>query len=426
MKIKVAAFGTKDTVGRLMGLASNYEDIEILPFIYRKAEETVDLLNTVFASDVYLFCDPISYQYAKDKISKKRLATVMVDFDPYALSTNFYSIQQIDTQRLAIDVTNESTLEETINALDIKDKPTYVYVHDPYEYPNIQKIVSYYQDLWENEKIDYVLSSLEEVTDQLKEKNIACDTLKIPDFNLVNAIEDSLSLANLKDSENKQIVTGYVSVKGLNRTDETIAPYAEDVLDKLKGILQSFTNKTDANFVRTTDDTIMVFGTDKILKHLKEHYREFPLLQELKSTMKLPVYLGFGLGLNAKESAANASIALEACKKSEHSICYIVNERQEMIGPIGIKKEIDTSSLYRALIHDARLNNELSYNFIDFIKERNNEPFSTNDVALFYQVTKRSAERTVNKLLTGKVIKISGKERPYTKGRPRKLFTLNQ
>ncbi len=91
-----------------------------------------------------------------------------------------------------------------------------------------------------------------------------------------------------------------------------------------------------------------------------------------------------------------------------------------------MKKEIDASSLYQALIHDARLNNELSYNFIDFITDRNNEPFSTHDVALFYKVTKRSAERTVNKLLSGNVIKIAGEERPYKKGRPRKLFTLNQ
>ena len=72
-----------------------------------------------------------------------------------------------------------------------------------------------------------------------------------------------------------------------------------------------------------------------------------------------------------------------------------------------------------------KLNNELSYNFIDFITDRNNEPFSSNDIAAYYKVTKRSAERTVNKLLSGNVIKVSGEERPYLKGRPRKLFSLN-
>src|SRR5699024_9533809 len=187
-----------------------------------------------------------------------------------------------------------------------------------------------------------------------------------------------------------------------------------------------FAKRTDATVIQNADQTFTIIGTDKLLHHLRAHYRDFPLLQEMKTRLKLPIHMVFGLRLNAKESADNASLALDSCKHSEHSICYIINERQEIIGPIGIKKEIDTSSLYRALIHDARLNNELSYHFIDFITERNNEPFSTNDIAQFYQVTKRSAARTVNKLLTGEVIKVSGEERPYTKGRRRKLFTVNQ
>jgi len=140
----------------------------------------------------------------------------------------------------------------------------------------------------------------------------------------------------------------------------------------------------------------------------------------------VPVDIGYGLGLTAKQSEVNAKIAVETCSKTEDSKCYIVNERQETIGPIGVKKEFDASRLYHALIHNARLNNELSYNFIDFIRTRNNEPFSSNDIANYYNVTKRSAERTVNKLLNGEVIKVSGEERPYQKGRPRKLFTLNQ
>src|SRR5699024_7619580 len=165
----------------------------------------------------------------------------------------------------------------------------------------------------------------------------------------------------------------------------------------LTKIIKRFAKRTDATVIHNADQAFTVIGTDKLLHHLRNHYRDFPLLREMKTSLKLPIHMGFGLGLNAKESAGNASLALESCKHSEHSICYIINERQEMIGPIGIKKEIDTSSLYRALIHDARLNNELSYNFIDFITERNNEPFSTNDVAQFYQVTKRSAERTDRK-----------------------------
>ncbi|MDY0409577.1 hypothetical protein [Paracerasibacillus soli] len=46
-------------------------------------------------------------------------------------------------------------------------------------------------------------------------------------------------------------------------------------------------------------------------------------------------------------------------------------------------------------------------------------------MAQYYQVTKRSAERTINKLLSGQVIKVVGEEKPYVKGRPRKLFQID-
>jgi len=128
--------------------------------------------------------------------------------------------------------------------------------------------------------------------------------------------------------------------------------------------------------------------------------------------------------LTAKQADVNARLALERCRENENSNCYIVNERQDVIGPLGVKKHFDPAELYQSLIHKARLNNELSYNFIDFITHRNNEPFSSQDIAVFYRVTKRSAERTINKLLVGKVIKIVGEEKPYIKGRPRKLFQL--
>src|SRR5699024_12801164 len=97
-----------------------------------------------------------------------------------------------------------------------------------------------------------------------------------------------------------------------------------------------------------------------------------------------------------------------------------------MIGPLGVKKEFNASMLYQSLIHEAKLNNELSYNFIGVIEIRNNEPFSSNDIAKHYGVTKRSAERTIKKFGAGNVIKEIGEDMHYVKGRPRKRFNRNQ
>lgn len=429
MQVKIAAFGRRDMIEQLKQLTEDIEEVEILPMIYSKVKETTALFDQVFKCDIYLFTEAIAYLYVKEKIEKKRLPAIQVDFDPYTIATSFYRLHMNSkepVQRIAIDVLEGNIIDGVIEELKLKGDSIHTFVHDPYEEPNVAKLLSYYVNLWDKGKIDHVLTAIDEIRQQLTEMNIPASTIETPAVNILNAVDHAIAMAELTQSQNNQIVTGYVKIKGLNEIIDPDDKYTNDLIIKVKRILTRFTARTDTTLIQTNDNKFIIFGTDKILNHLKDHYREFPLLQEIKSNIKLPIHLGFGLGLNAKDAAKNAEIALESCKRSEHSICYIVNERQEMIGPIGIRKEIDTSSLYQALIHDAKLNNELSYNFIDFITERNNEPFSTNDVAIFYQVTKRSAERTVNKLLTGKVIKVSGEERPYTKGRPRKLFTLNQ
>lgn len=429
MPVKIAVFGRQDTIERINKRTANHEEVEILPFVYTNVEETVELIERVFKCDIYLFTETLSYLYVKEKIEKKRLPTVHVDFDAYMIAASFYQLRsnrEKSLDRIAIDVVGGKYIHGVINELGIDKSSIYTFTHDTLGRPDFEQLLSFYEKLWDEKKIDYVLTSTEEIRLQLEERNIPASTISLPDFNITQAIEEAISLAKLKQSQNNQIVTGLISVHGIDHETSAEDLYVADILTKLKQILTKFTNKMDTAVIQTPDNQFMLVGTDKLLRHLKGHYREFPLLQEIKTMLKVPVHLGFGLGLNAKESVENATIALESCKRSEYTICYIVNERQEMIGPIGIKKEINTSSLYQALIHKAKLNNEISYNFIDFISNRNNEPFSSNDVALFYKVTKRSAERTVNKLLAGEVIKVSGEERPYVKGRPRKLFTLNQ
>src|SRR5699024_10362722 len=132
-------------------------------------------------------------------------------------------------------------------------------------------------------------------------------------------------------------------------------------------ILQKFGRQTNSSVIQNNMNQFMLFGTRDMLDHITKHYRNFPLLRQINELLNIEVDIGFGLGLAAKQAEMHAKIALKTCMESELGSCYIVNDRKDRIGPLGVKKHINTSRLYQALIHKARLNNELSYNFIDFI-----------------------------------------------------------
>ncbi|MFD2045314.1 hypothetical protein ACFSTA_16640 [Ornithinibacillus salinisoli] len=429
MKIKLAVFGRNELINRFRSCVAQHKDIEIIPFTYRKAIETVDLLEKAFMCDTYVFLESLPYLYAKQKIEKKRLPIVQVAFDEFMVLTSFYHLKNTYNQsldRLSIDVLDRSHVTEVLTELVLRDRDIYTYSYGQDNIVDIPKIVSFHQKLWDDGKIDHVLTSLDEVEQKLKEIGIPTISMIIPHINMEKAIVQAKSITTLNMSKSAQIVAGFAKIKDIeilkNKHGEL---YVQQLQEKLQQILWKFGEKTFASVFTNHENHYVIIGTRGVLDHITNHFRDFPLLQEIEESLKTAVDIGFGLGLTAKQAEDHAKLALEACSNNKNSSCYIVNDRGEKIGPLGVKKHFDTSQLYQALIHKARLNNELSYNFIDFIKIRNNEPFSSNDIAAFYSVTKRSAERTVNKLLSGEVIKIVGEEKPYVKGRPRKLFQIN-
>ncbi|GAB3048570.1 hypothetical protein [Virgibacillus ainsalahensis] len=430
MKAKIAVFGRKEVMDQIHTSISGQDEIEVIPFTYTKANEVVELIEKAFMCDIYLFTEALPYLYASEKIIKKRLPAVQVAFDEYMILTSFYRIKNyhnLQLNRISIDVLHDSHVEGVLHELDINDHEIYTYSYGKDIEVDIKKIVKHHQKLWDSDKIDYVLTSVDEVEQQLRNLDIPTIRMIIPKLNMERAIEQAKSIVTLNQSKSAQIVAGYVQIKNFASIKEVQGESAATtLLNKLHEILNRFGKKTYASVLPSNVDQFVLFGTRGILDHITDHYRDFPMIREIEQSLQLPVDIGFGLGLTAKQAEDHAKLALEKCEQTDDSSCYIVNDRKDTIGPLGVRKQFDTSKLYQSLIHKARLNNELSYNFIDFIQFRNNEPFSSNDVATFYSVTKRSAERTINKLLSGEVIKVVGEEKPYVKGRPRKLFTLNQ
>ncbi|WP_217586327.1 hypothetical protein [Lentibacillus saliphilus] len=426
MRVKVAVFGRQEVIDTLSEHVMDTKT-ELFPFIYTDAEEVYDLVEKAVMCDVYLFTSPLSYYYAKEKIDKKRLPAVHVAFDEYMILSALYHLKAgngTSLPRLSIDLDDRQHVDAVIKEHNLDKSGFHVYSYGNDRVIDIDKIVFFHSNLWESGHIDLVLTSSVAVEDKLKEANIPVTRVKVPSANLLRGISEAKTIAHINQNTSTQIVSGYIRLKDYNTIQSKAL--AETNMSKLEALLDELSDATNAAVVQTSEDAFLVIGSKKLLDYITSNYRRFPLLAEAKEAIDGHVEIGFGLGLYVNQAEHYARLALESCEKEGGSSCYIVNERGETIGPVGVEKKFDSGKLYQALIHKARLNNELSYNFLDFIANRNNEPFSSQDLADFYGVTKRSAERTLGKLIKGEVIKAVGEEKPYLRGRPRKLFQINQ
>lgn len=430
MKVKIAVFGPEEIIQLVRLYVKDNKHIEMVPFAYEHESDVKELVKRAVMCDAYLFTEHFPFLYVKDQVNKMNIPIIQVEIGEYMLLTSLYHLSKDHSSaphKVSIDIPNAEVVEKVIQELREDDYTIYTQTYNSSD--AIDEIIAHHEDLWNKGDIECVLTSIEEVKRRLEAKHIPVYSMVIPLRNITTAVERAVSIVTLKSSSSALVVSGVVDIRN---KDEVLTTHGEasfdEILTMIEQTLETFKDETATSLFMNNERQFIMFGTRGTLDYLTANYRDFPLLNRIEEKMPADVIvdIGFGLGLHALEAEQHAQLALHACRKTDRHTCYIVNERKETIGPVGVKKEFNTATLYHDLIHKARLSNQLSYNFIDFIKNRNNEPFSSNDVAEHYNVTKRSAERTINKLLNGKVIKHVGEERPYVKGRPRKLFQIVQ
>lgn len=429
MKIHIALFGLEQSVNRMIQFAEGKGDIEIVPFVYRKAEEAKGLLSQAYMCDVFLFTGPLPYLYAKEDIEKKRLPAVHVSFDEFMVSTALFRLKNEDGRdlnRMSIDIMDEDTIGAVLTELEISDREIYTYGYGQEKAFDVNRLIDFHLTKWKEKKIDFVLTSIGQVERALRERGVQCQRMKIPKRNMEKAIDEAITKAKFKLTKSAQIAVGFVKIKNFEQiVSEKGDFYGQERLLKLHQILLKHTHQTYASVFYNGNNQFVIFGTRGILDNITHHFRDFPLVQEIESQLELPVKIGFGLGLTAKQAEHHAKVALRECEQIPRSNCFIVNERNELIGPLGGMEKVAQSQLYRSL-RRAKFNQETAQKIAKFSMMRGYKPFAADDLAEYLNVTKRRGEQTIQKLLKNRIIEVSGKEKAHQVGRPRKIYRLTQ
>lgn len=125
MNIRVAAFGTKETVKGLENYSKLFSNISIVPFTYQQPKECVDLVEEAYTCDVFLFAGPVPYLYAKNALEQMNVPYTHVPFDELMVSHTFFLLAteyQMAIRRLSIDIMNPAHVTEVLNDLGMEQK----------------------------------------------------------------------------------------------------------------------------------------------------------------------------------------------------------------------------------------------------------------------------------------------------------------
>lgn len=409
MRIKIAVIGSVHFCKRVERLVVNATDLQIECHTYEEPNEAAQLLKKLQPSDAILFSGSLPYMYAKEPIQQINVPTNYLKQDETAISTTLlYSLskQQRPLQRISIDVAERLQIENVLT--DINETSSKPYIHVLAENESITELVAFHRNLLNENQTDLAITSVHAVYEQLQKMGDNVLMMIDPVSSILRSLYDIRQQAILKKSSSAQIAVGIIQ-----STDLSIQPFISEIATLLHA---HWSEKNGEYSLFTTMGNIYSsMGQQEFLA----------LHNSLPSTVKM----AFGCGESTMIAADHARLALNFIQASEPNSFYILDANKKLHGPYPqsdnvLDMKVDHPTLV-AMAEKTKLGPSNISKLLLFSNSRSTTQFSANDLAIYLNVSRRTAERTLKKLMEFDYVKVIGEEMTYKQGRPRALYEFN-
>ncbi|KMY53359.1 transcriptional regulator [Bacillus sp. FJAT-27231] len=417
MTIKIAVIGSADFIRTILSVAPQVGEIDIEPYVYDRPEEAAELVKHLKPCDILFFSGALPYYFSKEVHESMPIPSLYLEQDETAIAISLLSLishQHISLERISIDLTESSFIQNILADIGFRDVPLYIMDYAD-KLPNkfdINDIVDFHYSLFQAGKSDRALTSIHAVYDKLQQLGVPAQRMIDPVKSLIHGLQNAKAQAELTKSHSATIAAGYISLKQTEATQ--------------KEHLAAFARKMNATIQPSSETAFLLYSTrgDIEIVMNSEAFHEFLL------NWQEPVAVGFGYGFTAAEANQNAKIARSFAAHHEPESCgYILTEDKELLGPF--PKEKKTQRLkndhpeWLQIAKETKLSPANISKIIQFSKSRQSLQFTAADLSDYLQVTRRSTERILKKLVDHGFVKIVGEEMTYQQGRPRSIYELN-
>lgn len=409
MRVKIAVIGSEHFCRRAEQLVTDAVNLHIECHTYAEPKDVAGIIKTITPSDAILFSGSLPYAYAKESVHEFNVPTFYLKQDETAISTTLLYVlakEQLTCDRISIDIANRENLENVLNDLNKTIEMPYNHVLEENE--SISELVSFHQELVAEGKTDYAITSVHAVYEQLQKLGIRACMMIDPTSSILRSLNDARQQAILQKSTSAQIAVGIVQ-----SSDLQIQP----LISEISSLLHAHWTEKDGEYkLFTTMGNVEFSVRDTNFQAL---YRNFPH----------NVKIAFGCGESTMIAADHARLALSFIQATEPNSFYILDSNKKLHGPFPqtndvIEMKVDHPVLVK-LAEKTKLGPANISKLLSFNKSRPTNQFSANDLAIYLNVSRRTAERTLKKLMEFDYVKIVGEEMTYKQGRPRSLYELN-
>jgi len=432
MEIRIGIIGPSDVVQAVMDVGREFVGISLEPLIYQNEEEAPELAK-VFEErgDVIVFTGPIPFHLVRQKF-KPRIPTLYVPNTSEALITCLFKAACRDgknIEKASIDYLSERSVEESYAGLG--HSADQVIVEEGKGFPSTGEIVSFHQELFEQDKVEVMVTGLRSAYDRLRALGLPAYRLKPTKTAIREAFQLAILEAKALRNKATQATIGILNIDNFSEWASTTKSEYEIQKAKLRlhEIVLEYVQSIQASMAYLGGDEFVIFATRGALEETTNFYEVAPLIAHVRGELPFTISYGLGLGITAADAEKNARSALARAKEVGGNSCFVFTEDGKVLGPLGTYEQLE----YVQRSHDERVVGVakaagLSVTTISrlesLMRKRGRTRLTANDIAEGFGITLRSGRRILATLEQANLAQAVGEEQPVGRGRPRQIYKI--
>ncbi|MBJ8110618.1 transcriptional regulator [Bacillus cereus group sp. N6] len=416
MMIKIAVVGSKEFMENLLPIAHKLEEIEIDPYIYLHPAESSELLKRLKPCDFIFFSGDLPYYMAKEIREQLRIPSTYLQQDETTVASSILSVmyhQRIQPHKISIDLVDRSFITNVFHDIGIKENPQVLdYENMLWSKDEINRVIDFHVAKYQSGDAHLALTSIHAVYDELQKIGIPSERMIDPKQSIIHGLKDAKIKAELAKSHSATVGACMISSLELR----------EGLLEQLDAI----SKELRGSFKKVDEMTFILYTTRGDI----ESIIKTNMINNLFASIEGTIAIGFGYGKTVKEAEQNAKIAQSFAKNNPIDHCfYILTSDKELFGPFPKEQRVqslknDNPELMK-IAKETKLSPANLSKIIQFSQSHPSLKFTAADLSEYLQVTRRSTERLLKKLVDYGYAHICGEEMPYQQGRPRAIYEMN-
>jgi hypothetical protein len=386
--------------------------------------------------DALLFTDKISFELVNSAMISSIPWVYIKKNENLLLTTllNLSIIKNKDITALSIDTYDQKTIDKIFNRIGLNHREQVAVAdYDIFNQNFIHYLVNFHEEQYHSNVNTTCITSLIQVYNKLRKKNIPCVHLKATNQRIKDAINHlALKIQSKKDDKSQTVVIA-IKIDPINEYSLINENEYQILLEKTKVTqkIYLFAQKIQASVVEVGIDQYFLFCTKSILETETNDFKKLDILTDVSNDTSSTISMGIGYGITVREAKFNAQEGMKNSQNAKGNRAYIVYNN-ETIGPIASEyqsiekdqgKHLDEQ--YNKIAKDVTVSINTIFKLHCIIDETQKNTFTSKELSGHLDITPRSVNRILNKLEEKGYAEVIGKKMISNAGRPSRIIKLN-